>query len=692
MKTRHRVRLAVATLTVILLVPDGTAARVAAQDGGATPPVLAGLTVTGTGVTTYPGFDPSAPRFGIRTTADTGPLRVTATTADPDDVLTVGGQLVNSGATRLFRGMKPGEQITVRVANAEGERSYDLVYLPPSFPVIDVTTRRAGIAPGFLYLGFFTGPPFLAVVDDNGVPVYVHRRPAATYDFKRQPNGRYTFLETTDDETVTGRTIFDAVIMDEAMRVIRRRRTLPPLTNTDNHDVLLLPGGRRILLSYEPVVHDGVLREDSVIQEVADGRVVLQWSSWGDIPLSDNLSGNLVEYAHINSVWVDDDGNLLASLRGVSAVVKVNRRTGRLMWTLGGRSNDFDIEDPLGGFCGQHHAQRLRNGNLLLFDNGADCAPDGSDRGVSRAVEYAIDEEAMTAEVVWSHTQGIYGFATGSVQRMANGNTLIGWGTSGFISEVDAGGEVLFETRPVVSAGGSNALSYRAHRAPYPDRVRPRIHFTTPGPVDTLIQGDRVRAAYACYDEGGSSLATCDGSVRAGAFLDTSTPGEHSITVTAVDEAANQRQVTRTYRVSPSQPDLAVRREPDGRLVGNDVYGLFGGGQTRVGTVGPRGRVTFTVRAENDANDPDTFVISGSAHDDEFRVRYFDGGRDVTAAVKDGAYRLRQLQPHRRHELQVVVTARPRVDRGARIDVYVLATSLAHADRFDMVKMAVRRT
>ncbi len=663
----------------------------AVSQEGTTPPALVSLTATGTGVESYPAFAPSRRRFGVRTSADTGPITVTATTASPTDELTIAGLPTASGHGRVLRGLKPGEEITVRLVNTDGERIYSLVYLPPSFPEIPITTRQAGIAPGFLYLGFFVGAPFNIVMDNFGVPVYVNRRTQPPFDFKPQPGGRYTFLERSGAQTSTGRDIFEAVVLNSAMREVRRFRTRPPLANTDNHDVLLLPGGNRILLAYEPVVHDGVVREDSVIQEVdAGGHEVLRWSSWGDIPLADNLSGNLVEYAHINSVFVDTDGNLIASLRGVSALVKINRETGELMWTLGGRSSDFAMDDPLGGFCGQHHAQRLPNGHILLFDNGADCAPGGADRGVSRAAEYAVDEVNHTAELVWSHSQGLYGFATGSVQRFDNGNTLIGWGTAAVITEVDETGQILFETAPRAAGGTTPAVSYRAHRAPFPDGIPPRVVLATPPGGTTYLQGQPVRANYFCTDEGGSSVAGCDGSVRSGAFLDTSTPGVHTLTVTATDGAGNTKVLSRDYTVRANQPDVAVRLEPGGRLVGNNVYNRNGEGQTRIGRVRAGGQATFTVQVENDGVDDDTFLIHGSDHDANFAVRYYDGDRDVTTAVKDGSYRLRGMHPHTRHRLQVEVTARAGAASGADIDVYVVAKSLGRPASRDSGRLVTR--
>jgi len=48
----------------------------------------------------------------------------------------------------------------------------------------------------------------------------------------------------------------------------------------------------------------------------------------------------------------------------------------------------------------------------------------------SRAIEYGVDETAKTIHKVWEfrHTPDIFTTAMGSVERLPNGNTLIGWG------------------------------------------------------------------------------------------------------------------------------------------------------------------------------------------------------------------------------------------------------------------------
>ena len=144
--------------------------------------------------------------------------------------------------------------------------------------------------------------------------------------------------------------------------------------------------------------------------------------------------------------------NYLASLRGTSQIIKVDSVTGDVIWKLGGLSNEFTINDPLGGPCGQHHAQRLPNGNLLFFDNGQYCPPSYPPRGeFSRAVEYALDEINLVATLVWSFTQpGAYAPFGGSAQRLQNGNTLIGWGgrpNDMFVTEIDPSGNIVLEMR-----------------------------------------------------------------------------------------------------------------------------------------------------------------------------------------------------------------------------------------------------
>ena len=97
------------------------------------------------------------------------------------------------------------------------------------------------------------------------------------------------------------------------------------------------------------------------------------------------------------------------------------------------------LNDPYGEFCGQHSAQILDNGHLLLYDNGHPCVVDlatgfsqRTSRVVSRAVEYAIDPD--NGEAIFQRHHSLhgdfnrFGGAAGLVEPMGNGDWLISWG------------------------------------------------------------------------------------------------------------------------------------------------------------------------------------------------------------------------------------------------------------------------
>jgi len=128
------------------------------------------------------------------------------------------------------------------------------------------------------------------------------------------------------------------------------------------------------------------------------------------------------------------------------------------------KSNQFTFLNDTLGFKFQHYASRLPNGNITLFDNGA--------YGFSRAVEYEIDEYSKTAKLVFQYrnTPDIYSSAMGSVIRLTNGNTFIGWGSVTKMTEVDTAGNKVFEA-------SFPSCTYRA------------LKYDIPNPISQLLSG-----------------------------------------------------------------------------------------------------------------------------------------------------------------------------------------------------------
>ncbi len=208
-----------------------------------------------------------------------------------------------------------------------------------------------------------------------------------------------------------------------------------------------------------------------VVQELDELKnVIFQWRSWDHFAITDatddiDLTQHSIDYVHGNAIEVDYDGNLLISCRNMDEITKIDRQTGDIIWRLGGleaKNNQFQfINDPI-TFSHQHDVRRLPNGNITLFDNGNLHAPP-----ITRSLEYRIDEENRIAELEWKYNNEppTYAPTMGSTRRLANNNTIIGWGhhfDSRKVSEITPDGttalEVIFP---------DSLVNYRAFKFPW---------------------------------------------------------------------------------------------------------------------------------------------------------------------------------------------------------------------------------
>jgi hypothetical protein len=252
---------------------------------------------------------------------------------------------------------------------------------------------------------------------------------------------------------------------------IQRTWGTPAPIFTDSHELLLsFDSSGQVaaahFFTYQIVSGDGLDEPDAVavhslVRQSPDGSVQTIYSSEG-VP-ADVIEGPglfvFPDLDHPNSIDFDSDGNYVVSFRNLGEIVKIDSRTGAVLWRLGGRQSDFVfVNDPEAGFSAQHSARMVGPGRLLLYDNGWRHAP-----SETRAVEYALDLQAKTATLAWQYRSGIFTPFMGSVQRLASGDTLLGL-SSGEAVLVDAQGTEKFRARLVI--GDAETLFYRMIRVP----------------------------------------------------------------------------------------------------------------------------------------------------------------------------------------------------------------------------------
>jgi hypothetical protein len=130
---------------------------------------------------------------------------------------------------------------------------------------------------------------------------------------------------------------------------------------------------------------------------------------------------------------------------------------------------------------------------------------------------------------------GSYGGGGGA--SFSSGSSGGGGGSTAFASGVTGGSSVTDTT-----GTPSVTLTYAGP---------PAISITTPASGATYTQGQVVNASYACTSSAGSTLSSCSGPVANGAAIDTTTPGQHSFTVTGSDQDGGHATATSSYTVNP---------------------------------------------------------------------------------------------------------------------------------------------
>jgi hypothetical protein len=120
------------------------------------------------------------------------------------------------------------------------------------------------------------------------------------------------------------------------------------------------------------------------------------------------------------------NGDLLLSGRNTDTIYRVSRKSGEILWRLGGRNSSFI---HYGFELRSQHDVRLRpdGSHISVYNNNWHS----DEHGLPSAMLIQLDELNMTVKLVreWRPADTrLTARHSGSVQVLANGNVLVGWG------------------------------------------------------------------------------------------------------------------------------------------------------------------------------------------------------------------------------------------------------------------------
>jgi hypothetical protein len=235
-----------------------------------------------------------------------------------------------------------------------------------------------------------------------------------------------------------------------------------------HHDFDIAPDGRILVLTNEftsddidglgkvdkPFLEDFVvmlspdgqeLKKVSLTRALAQSRYKLLRLAIPNYALGDPLHTNSVQYItaeQARNFPFAEEGDLLLSLRDISAVVVLSQDSGEITWAM------------RGPWLWQHDASLLPNGRITLFDNLGGFRHNNSAR--------VLEVDPKTAAVTWSY-QGddqhpFHSPLRSSAEVLPNENVLITESDGGRVFEVTREGEIVWNFVNPTRGGANNDM------------------------------------------------------------------------------------------------------------------------------------------------------------------------------------------------------------------------------------------
>jgi Arylsulfotransferase (ASST) len=366
---------------------------------------------------------------------------------------------------------------------------------PPTMSVLQPARDAAG---GLVFLAPSSGPGQRGAMtfDDAGELVWFHPvANKAVTDFKVAEYHGKPVLTWWEGKVVDGLGDGEWVVLDSSYRELARFSTARGL-HGDLHEFVITPQNTALVTSNETTpwnltsvggsrrgrVVGGVVQE----LELPSGRLLWEWRSLDHVAVAETeikqRPGPRFDYFHVNSIDVAPDGNLIVSGRNTWAAYKIARRTGRIIWRLGGKRSDFTFGKGA-RFEWQHDVREHADGVVTVFDNAA--AP--QEEPQSRALLLRLDTRRMhvSLERAFTHRpEPVLSHFLGNAQLLDNGDVFVGWGGAPYVTEFTPNGTIAFDAR--LPHGGQ---SYRAFRFPWVGR-----------PADRPVLAPRPPVVYASWN------------------------------------------------------------------------------------------------------------------------------------------------------------------------------------------------
>ena len=300
-------------------------------------------------------------------------------------------------------------------------------------------------------------------------------------DFSLTSNGTLTYLQTVSayERTLNGDLIWKT----------KELKTEKEIINGYHHDLIKLSNGNYLVMCKVLEFNNPRFRKnlnEAIVELDSNNNIVWLWKEC--VEVTDTIN---IKKTHLNSIFLNENRNkLFVSGRDINTIFRIDRATSKIESCIGTSLNDASEHYPQNIFSGQHSAQLLENGNILLFNNNTKSGKNS----VSSILE--IKQPSRKSPSIVPQFGYIYMFDNpednfcekgGDVNKLKNGNYLISSSANNRSFEITSSKKIVWQCREKLDTITKIWLPASSYRINFSESLYP-FYFT----VQFNYQSDKV--------------------------------------------------------------------------------------------------------------------------------------------------------------------------------------------------------
>ncbi|MBA4239679.1 MAG: hypothetical protein C0448_03065 [Sphingobacteriaceae bacterium] len=261
-------------------------------------------------------------------------------------------------------------------------------------------------------------------------------------DFSLTSNGTLTYLQTVSayERTLNGDLIWKT----------KELKTEKEIINGYHHDLIKLNNGNYLVMCKIVEFNNPSFRknlDEAIVELDAYNNIVWLWKEC--VEISDTSH---IKKTHLNSIFLNEEREkLFVSARDINTIFRIDRKTSKIESCIGTLLNQDSEHYPQKIFYGQHAAQLLDNGNILLFNNNTKLGKNNTSSIMeinqpSSKKKSVIDEFIYLYE--FDNADENYCAKGGDVNKLRNGNYLISSSANNRNFEISSSRKIVWQCRP----------------------------------------------------------------------------------------------------------------------------------------------------------------------------------------------------------------------------------------------------